>query len=289
MSKYESFDNDSRKGIKLCKFLSSRQKTREDRCYEITKMTLPYSKSTSPYHKIYDFNKKTKAVCQNTDLTMFLDQCKAIFVGDAGCGKTSLIQQFTSSTFDLDYKPTAAADYNTKYFEVLGIEYSVGFWDLPGEERFNFITQSYYKNANVIVVTFDLTRPITLVNATKWMREALSANIKTDPIRFLVGTKSDLLNKTTLEGLEAHANFVAQELDAEFISISSKNRCEVKNLFKRFTALAFENSVQKLIRPPDYHAVKNNISSEFTLMIIANCRRFVGKLNLLRIIKLPGL
>lgn len=109
-----------------------------------------------------------------------------------------------------------------------------------------------------------MTRPTTLVNATKWMREALAANIKTDPIRFLVGTKKDLLSKQALEGLETHANFIAQELDAEFVSVSSKEGSEVNNLFKRFTALAFESSVQKLMRPPDYHAVKNNISSELT-------------------------
>lgn len=264
MSKYESFDNDSKTGgLRLCKFFGARRKTDEEQRFDITKMILPYSIS-SPYHKILDFNKKTKAVCQNTDLTMFLDQCKTIFVGDAGCGKTSLIQRFSSSTFDLDYKQTSLAEYETKYFEILGIEYSVGFWDIPGEERYAG-TQSYYKNATVIVVAFDVTRPSTLVNAKKWMREALSANIKTDPIRFLVGTKNDLLSKKALEVLEAHANFVAQELDAEFFSVSSKDGSEVNNLFKRFTALAFENSVQKLIRPPDYHAVKNSISSEFTI------------------------
>lgn len=263
MSKYESFDNYSRKGgLKLCKFLDARKKNEEERRLEITKMTLPYS-TTSPYHQISDFNKKTKAVCQNTDLTMFLEQCKTIFVGDAGCGKTSLIQRFTSSTFDLDCEQTSSAEYESKYFEVLGTEYNVGFWDIPGEEKFKFISQSYYKNSTVIVVVFDLTRPTTLANAANWMREALSANTKTDPIRFLVGTKKDLLCKKALEGLEAHAHFIAQELDAEFVSVSSKDGNEVNNLFKRFTALAFENSVQKLIRPPDYHAVKNNISSEF--------------------------
>lgn len=269
MSKYESFDNDSKKGgLKLSKFFGARKKTDEEQRFDITKMILPYSNS-SPYHKILDFNKKTKAVCQNTDLTLFLDQCKTIFVGDAGCGKTSLIQRFSSSTFDLDYKQTSIAEYETKYFEILGIEYSVGFWDIPGDERFKFISRSYYKNAAVIVVAFDMTRPSTLANATKWMREALSANIKTDPIRFLVGTKKDLLSKKALEVLEAHAHFVAQELDAEFFSVSSKDGSEVNNLFKRFTALAFENSVQKLIRPPDYHDVKNNISSEYEITLFA--------------------
>ena len=266
MSKYTNFDNESKKKpLKLCNFLNTRKKLDDDGC-EITKMIPPYS-ITSPYNKILDFNNKTKAVCGNTDLSMFLDQCKVIFVGDANCGKTSLINRFTSSTFDSEYKPTAGVEYETKYFDVLDIGYSVGLWDVPGDERFKMIVQSYYKNANVIVVVFDLTRPSTLASAMNWMRETLAANLKTDPIRFLVGTKSDLLSKKALEGLEAHANFVAQELDAEFFSVSSKNASEINNLFKRFTALAFENSVQKLIRPPDYYTVKNNLTSKF----------FVGK------------
>lgn len=94
------------------------------------------------------------------------------------------------------------------------------------------------------------------------MKETLRANLQTDPIRFLVGTKSDLLSKRAQEGLEIHANLIAQELDAEYFSISSKEGTEVNELFKRFTALAFENSVQKLIKPPDYYTVKNNLSSE---------------------------
>lgn len=225
-------------------------------------MIQPYSGS-SPYSRILDFNSKTKAICQTTDLSMFLDQCKVIFIGDANCGKTSLINRFTSSTFELDYKPTTAADYESKYFDVLDASYNVGFWDVPGEERFKFIAQSYYKDSNVIVVVFDLTRPSTLMSATKWMKESLAANIKTDPIRFLVGTKSDLLSKKVLEGIEAHANLIAHEMDAEYFSVSSREGTEVNNLFKRFTGLAFENSVQKLIKPPDYHTVKNNLSSKF--------------------------
>ena len=262
MSKYINFDNEpKRRNLKLCKLLT-RKKCEEDQRYEIIKMVQPYS-GLSPYNRILDFNNKTKAVCSNTDLSIFLDQCKVIIVGDANCGKTSLIKRFTSSLFDSDYYPTIDVDYETKYFDVLDIGYSVGFWDAPGEERFKLIVQSYYKNANVIVVVFDLTRPSTLMNANKWMKETLAANIKSDPIRFLVGTKSDLLSRNTLEGLEAHANFVAQEMDAEYFSVSSKNGTEVNNLFKRFTGLAFENSVQKLIKPPDYHSVKNNLSSEF--------------------------
>lgn len=266
MSKYKNFDNESSKrNLTLCRFLRSNKKSEDDLRFEIVKMSAPYS-TTSPYNKILDFTNKTKVICDNTDLSMFLAQCKVIFVGDAGCGKSSLIKRFTSSSFDLDCKTTLGADYEAKFFNVLDVDYNVGFWDLPGGDKFNasinLMSRPYYKNSNVIVVVFDLTRTSTLANTAKWMTETLTANQKTDPIRFLVGTKSDLLSKRALEGLEAHANVIANVIDAEYFSVSSKDGTDVDNLFRRFTALAFENSIQKLIKPPDYHKVKNNIASK---------------------------
>lgn len=271
MSEYVKFDFESkRKSSRLTKFLTVRKRSNDHR-FEIMKMVPSYS-SSSPYNRIQDFNNKTKAVCLNTDLTMFLDQCKVVIVGDANCGKSTLIKRFTTSTFDENYRPTIGVVLEQKYFDVLENGYNVGFWDMPGEEKFRQIFQSYYKNSNVIVVVFDLTRPSTLMNAACWMRDTLAANMSTDPIRFLVGTKSDLLSKRALESLEAHASLVAQELDAEFCAVSAKDGSEVNNLFKRITALAFENSIQKLIRPPDYHTHKNNISSEF----FKNFSRFIA-------------
>lgn len=259
MSKYKNFDNDSKTRISTFgKLLTTR---RENPQYEIIKMPQPFT-SSSPYNKVMDFNEKTKVVCQKTDLSLFLDQCKVIFIGDKEIGKSSLIKRFTASSFNHYYKATRDVDYELQYFDVLNVSYSMGIWDMSGEEKYKIINQPYYKNANVIVAVFDLTKPLTLINASKWMKEALSANEKSDPIRFLVGTKSDLLTKKALEGLEAHACFIAQEIDAEYISTSSRDNVEVTNLFKRFVSLAFDNSVQSLIKPPDYHIVKNNIKSE---------------------------
>lgn len=184
MSKYTIFDNESKKSSTFGNLLTS--KKREDDQFEIQKMPHPYSLTSSPYNKILDFNAKTKVVCQKTDLSLFLDQCKVIFVGDCEVGKSSLIRRFTTSKFDQLYKATRDVDYETIYFEILNIGYNVGIWDLSGEEKYKVINTPYYKNANVIVAVFDLTKPSSMINATRWMKEALLANEKSDPLRFLV-------------------------------------------------------------------------------------------------------
>lgn len=186
MSKYTIFDNDSKKRSSTIGKLMTSKKRQDDK-FEILKMPHPISITSSPYNKIVDFNTKTKVVCQKTDLSLFLDQCKVIFVGDCEVGKSSLIRRFRSSTFDQLYKATRDVDYETVYFEILKVGYNVGIWDLSGEEKYKIINTPYYKNANVIVAVFDLTRPSSMINATRWMREALVANEKNEiPLRFLV-------------------------------------------------------------------------------------------------------
>lgn len=253
MSKYTHFDNDLRRSIK--------RREEEDQ-FEISKMPQPYSMS-SPYVKITDFNQQTKFVCKKSDLSLFLEQCKVIFVGDCEVGKSSLIRKFTTNEFDSLYKATRGVDYESVNFDVLNVDYNVGIWDVSGEESYKIINQPYYKNATAIVALFDLTKPASMINASRWMKEALSANEKNDPLRFFVGTKSDLLPKKALQGLESHARFIAQEIDAEYFSTSSRDGTQVTNLFKRMTSLSFDKTVQKLIRPPDYNIVKNNIKSKF--------------------------
>jgi len=159
MSKYTTFDNESkRRSLKLCKLFNGH---REDQRYQISKM--PKSYSCSPYCSITDFNQRTKFVCQNTDLSMkfFLDACKVIFVGDSNSGKTSLINRFTASTFDHDYKPTLGVDYETKYFDVLNVSFNVGFWDLPGVPSFKLMVQPYLTNANGNLVHHQINMHVT--------------------------------------------------------------------------------------------------------------------------------
>ncbi|KAL7052085.1 hypothetical protein ACKWTF_004757 [Chironomus riparius] len=261
-NKYTQFDNDS-KATKITSFGKLLKLQRDDQRNQICKMPQPYTLS-SPYSKIVDFNHKTKIVCQKTDLSLFLDQCNIVCIGDCETGKTSLINRFISSTFDHCYKATRDADYKSSYLEILNVGYNIGIWDLSGEDNYKILNRPYYKDVNVIVAVFDLTKPASLINAAKWMREALAVNDKCDPLRFLVGTKSDLLPKKALEGLESHACFIAQEIDAEYFSTSSRDDKEVSNLFRRLVSLAFDNSVQRLIKPADYNVVKNNIKSKST-------------------------
>ena len=67
------------------------------------------------------------------------------------------------ATLGLDYvsKPSTPKDSNT--------ELAVKIWDTAGQERFRTLTHAFYKQANGVVVTFDVTNEETFKNVRKWM------------------------------------------------------------------------------------------------------------------------
>ena len=153
-------------------------------------------------------------------------------------------------------------DFQVERFNIINVPYTLHLFDTCGQERFKCISQVYYRNANVIVVVFDMTLPSTLNNAIQWLKDALIANEKTDPIVFLVGTKSDLVSRKSMALIERDAVEIAQQMNAEFFAVSALTSCQVTKFFQRLTAVAFEKEVQKAITPSDINLFGNNIISK---------------------------
>lgn len=45
------------------------------------------------------------------------------------------------------------------------------FWDTAGQERFRSITQSYYRSANALILTYDITCEESFRCLPEWLRE----------------------------------------------------------------------------------------------------------------------
>ena len=62
--------------------------------------------------------------------------------------------------------------------------------DTAGQERFRTLTSSYYRNADAILVVFDITNEDSFTDVPAWVEEGQRYAV--DSIMFLVGNKSDL-------------------------------------------------------------------------------------------------
>lgn len=63
-------------------------------------------------------------------------------------------------------------------------------WDTAGQERFRTITKNFYRNANGVILVFDVTNKATFVNVKTWL-QSLSEHAKEDIVKTLVGNKID--------------------------------------------------------------------------------------------------
>uniref|UniRef100_A0A8D2B1M0 Ras-related protein Rab-36 n=1 Tax=Sciurus vulgaris TaxID=55149 RepID=A0A8D2B1M0_SCIVU len=190
------------------------------------------------------FHGQVSAACQRRNTgTVGLKLSKVVVVGDLYVGKTSLIHRFCKNVFDRDYKATIGVDFEIERFEIAGIPYSLQIWDTAGQEKFKCIASAYYRGAQVIITAFDLTDVQTLEHTRQWLEDALRENEAGSCFIFLVGTKKDLLSGAACEQTELEAVHLANEMQAEYWSVSSKTGENVKAFFSRVAALAFEQSV----------------------------------------------
>ncbi|XP_068013210.1 ras-related protein Rab-36 isoform X1 [Melanerpes formicivorus] len=191
------------------------------------------------------FHAQVRAACQQSTGTTGLKVAKVVVVGDLYVGKTSLINRFCKDNFDRDYKATIGVDFEMERFEIMGIPFNLQIWDTAGQEKFKCIASAYYRGAEVIITVFDLADIQTLDHTKQWLEDTLKENEPDSSFIFLVGTKKDLVSDAVCERTELDAIRFANEMHAEYWSVSARTGENVKEFFSRVAALAFEQSMIK--------------------------------------------
>ncbi|KAM9320496.1 ras-related protein Rab-34 [Gastrophryne carolinensis] len=195
-------------------------------------------------HTRDSFHQKVSNACkQQRTGTVGFKISKVIVVGDLSVGKTCMINRFCKDVFDKNYKATIGVDFEMERFEVLGVPFSLQLWDTAGQERFKCIASTYYRGAQAIIVTFDLSDIASLEHTKQWLQDALKENDPSSVLLFLVGSKKDLTSSAQYALMERDAIKVANEMKAEYWSMSSLTGENVKEFFFRVASLTFEASV----------------------------------------------
>lgn len=117
---------------------------------------------------------------------------KAVFLGDTGVGKTSILNRLVERDFNADQLSTIGGQNETleKYYQ--GTSLKVDIWDTAGQERYRALTPLYIRGAKIAVVVFSLAPDgeETESNLNTWID---FAQAQEQDIKFiLVGNKADL-------------------------------------------------------------------------------------------------
>ena len=94
--------------------------------------------------------------------------------------------------------------------------------DTAGQERFRAITKTFYKNAKVVIIVFDLTNKESFDNIDLWIKEIEKEGL-IDPIIMLVGNKVDLKSKRQVSKEDIIKKTLHLKLHGYFESSAKEN------------------------------------------------------------------
>ena len=105
-------------------------------------------------------------------------KCNVVFIGDAGVGKTSIINRFVKGTFNINEVSTNGATFANKtlYFKDKNINLQFDLWDTAGQEKFKSMGKFFYKGAAIAVLVYDITRMESFNNLKDFWMKQLKSN-----------------------------------------------------------------------------------------------------------------
>lgn len=158
---------------------------------------------------------------------------KIILAGSGGCGKTTLLNRFTTGKFSSSTKMTIGVDFAVHYLNADVGKITLQIWDFGGEDRFRIMLPSFCLGAGGCLLFFDLARPHTFYELDEWIK-IIRQNTNDIPI-ILLGAKYDLLENPGNSGIknEEIMKYVQEKNLNGYLNVSSKSGMNVKESFEK--------------------------------------------------------
>jgi small GTP-binding protein len=143
---------------------------------------------------------------------------KLLTIGESGVGKTCLLLRYTDNKFVKTHSITIGVDYKCKTIKMNNKSVTLKIWDTAGQERFRNMTQQYYKNADGILLVFDLTDRGTFEKLRDWMSQIQNFVNREDLSIILIGNKCEMETK---EVTKEEAENMAEEFKIKYFETSA--------------------------------------------------------------------
>ena len=122
------------------------------------------------------------------------EEIKVILVGEAGTGKTSLINSAIGIEFK-DFLPSSATNsFAPKEIKIDGKKYILNLWDTIGQEQFRSLTKIFIKDSKIVIFVYDITNYKSFEEVDFWLN-TVKEKVGYTSIIGLAGNKKDLFQK----------------------------------------------------------------------------------------------
>ena len=154
---------------------------------------------------------------------------KLIVVGNQGTGKSCILNRFVNETFEENYQATIGLDFQSKNITIHDQDVRLILYDTAGQEKFRSLIPMYIREAQIILLIYDISDRESFDSMPKWIQEVIDVK-NTDPVLVLIGNKNDL-EKDRKVTFEEGKKF-AEENKFIFEEVSAKSGNNFETLFE---------------------------------------------------------
>ncbi|XP_018409590.1 PREDICTED: ras-related protein Rab-37 isoform X4 [Nanorana parkeri] len=152
-----------------------------------------------------------------------------MLLGDSGVGKTCFLIQFKDGAFlSGTFLATVGIDFRNKVITLDGLKVNLQIWDTAGQERFRSVTHAYYRDAQALLLLYDVTNKASFDNIRAWLTEVHEFAHK-DVVIMLLGNKCDVTSTRVVRREDGES--LAKEYGIPFMETSAKTGINVELAF----------------------------------------------------------
>ncbi|VDK61986.1 unnamed protein product [Anisakis simplex] len=130
------------------------------------------------------------------------------------------------------YHPEKLSDnvsFQNKLVEVDNAKIKLQIWDTAGQERFRSVTSAYYRDADALLLVYDISNRNSFTNIRNWLAQ-VKEFAKDSVLITLIGNKMDLHQQRKVKYDEGKK--LAEDYNIAFIETSAKTGQNVHEAFQ---------------------------------------------------------
>ena len=181
---------------------------------------------------------------------------------------------YAEKKFEANHLATLGLDFVSKTYQPPNSdqEMQVKIWDTAGQERFRTLTLSFYKQAQGVVLCFDVTNQKSFDNVRMWF-EQIESHADAGIAKILVGNKIDLTDERKIS--KEQAQQMADSQNMKYYDASAKSNINIDTFMEDLMQQVYTNKFgggEVVERPTIKINARNNanVNGGITLITLFN-------------------
>ena len=174
------------------------------------------------------------------------EKCQLLIIGDSTVGKTSLLGRYSKGVFNANYLATIGLDNFTKDEIIDKKTVRIKIWDTAGQEKYQSLTKGFFRNAQGIMVVYDVTNIETYENLKYWT-QSIKTHMGSDINKISVIIIGNKIDSNEREVNKQEAEIYCSELGYPYFETSAKTGENVDKTIKFLVKEVLKkNSINRL-------------------------------------------